>query len=66
MHNKELKKVWKIETLEKVNKLQNRIEEEENENSENNNKDPEKDKIVIQKFHQNTINLISDFEKLKK
>lgn len=65
MHNKELKILWKTETLEKVNKLQNPPEEEENEDeTSENKKDPEKDKIVIQKFHQNTINLISDFEKL--
>jgi hypothetical protein len=65
MHNKELKKIWKIETLEKVNKLQNPPEDEDNgDDTSENKKDPEKDKIVIQKFHQNTINLISDFEKL--
>ena len=67
LHFKELKKVWDISILDVISKMNTNTEEENptNEN-ENNNEDQNKNKdktIVIQKFHQNTINLISDFEK---
>lgn len=66
LHYKELKHLWKKETLDEIKALLNppSMEDIANETQKTQSKKDEKTKSVlqIQKFHQSTINLISEFE----